>query len=315
MIRVTATKGSSATNSIGVGTGTCGTVTIGGSEYYNGTAYENDGGTYLATSPLVYPPVPSGSINGLFSVSSTKMVYFSQGNLQATTTDLGANWSWAFAAHQYDYIGGGYYNSDPKTGNNNINGNGTLSENGTVDLFGWSTSATYYGINISNYNNSTYSGDFVDWGSNIGSGWRTLTKDEWVYLFNTRTNAASKFGYATVGGTHGIIILPDDFSDPMKNNGSGAFAGSSTTGWDANVYTEGTNWDAMEDAGAVFLPAAGAREKDNKIWYTENSGTYWSSTSYNAEYVWFVFITESIVDLNTQSRCNGLPVRLVYDAN
>ena len=54
--KVTATKGSGAPNSIGAGYyGTCGTVTIGGTEYWNGSAYQNGGDTYLPTSPLVFP--------------------------------------------------------------------------------------------------------------------------------------------------------------------------------------------------------------------------------------------------------------------
>ncbi|MDY6437477.1 MAG: hypothetical protein SPK72_07900, partial [Bacteroidales bacterium] len=53
---VTATKGEFATNSIGAGNnGTCGTVTIGGTIYWDGSAYQNGGDTYLPTSPLVYP--------------------------------------------------------------------------------------------------------------------------------------------------------------------------------------------------------------------------------------------------------------------
>ena len=35
---------------------TCGTVTIGGTVYYDGTSFQNGGGTYLAASPLVYTP-------------------------------------------------------------------------------------------------------------------------------------------------------------------------------------------------------------------------------------------------------------------
>ena len=35
---------------------TCGTVTIGGTVYYDGTAFQNGGDTYLATSPLTYEP-------------------------------------------------------------------------------------------------------------------------------------------------------------------------------------------------------------------------------------------------------------------
>ncbi len=54
---VTATKGEYAPYSIGAGANysTCGTVTIGGTEYYDSSNFQNDGDTYLATSPLVYP--------------------------------------------------------------------------------------------------------------------------------------------------------------------------------------------------------------------------------------------------------------------
>ena len=55
--KVKATKGGDAPNSIGAGyVGNSGTVTIGGTVYYNGSSYQNDGETYLATSPLVYKP-------------------------------------------------------------------------------------------------------------------------------------------------------------------------------------------------------------------------------------------------------------------
>ena len=55
--RVTATKGNNISpNSIGAGAyGTCGKVTIGGTEYWDGLAYKNGGDTYLPTSPLVFP--------------------------------------------------------------------------------------------------------------------------------------------------------------------------------------------------------------------------------------------------------------------
>ena len=58
---VTATKGSGAPNSIGNGqadfggTQTCGTITIGGTVYWDGSNYQNGGGTYL-TSNITYTP-------------------------------------------------------------------------------------------------------------------------------------------------------------------------------------------------------------------------------------------------------------------
>ena len=39
-----------------VSASTCGFISIGGTVYYDGTAFQNDGDTYLATSPLVYEP-------------------------------------------------------------------------------------------------------------------------------------------------------------------------------------------------------------------------------------------------------------------
>ena len=56
--KLTATKGGNAPHSIGKGYGdaTCGTITIGGTKYWENNAAVGDGATYLATSPLEYQP-------------------------------------------------------------------------------------------------------------------------------------------------------------------------------------------------------------------------------------------------------------------
>ena len=60
--RVTANKSADSPSSYSIGRGdgitysTCGTVTIGGTVYYDGTNFQNGGDTYLATSPLTYQP-------------------------------------------------------------------------------------------------------------------------------------------------------------------------------------------------------------------------------------------------------------------
>ena len=61
--KVTATMGDGAPYSIGAGRyGTCGTVTIGGTKYWENNAAVNGGDTYLAKSPLtVDPSAPAGS--------------------------------------------------------------------------------------------------------------------------------------------------------------------------------------------------------------------------------------------------------------
>jgi len=229
-------------------------------------------------------------INSQFSVGAEKKVYFSKGNLRY------ASGTWSFFDNQYDYYTS--YSAD------------------AWDKFGWSTSANTYGMNTSTTSDD-YSGDFVDWGATIGEGWYTLSKDEWVYLFQTRTNAASKYGYATVAGKYGIIILPDEFTDPNNNGGSRAFVGSSTS-WSANIYSA-ENWSYMESAGAVFLPAAGYRSGDS-VYDAGTYSYYWSSTAVDEN----IAYAENIAyDVNFNSdglnaddgdgRCCGHSVRLVRD--
>lgn len=59
---LTAKKGSGATDCIGRGnSGSCGTVTIGGVVYYNGSAYQNNGDTYLVSDELAYLKANKGN--------------------------------------------------------------------------------------------------------------------------------------------------------------------------------------------------------------------------------------------------------------
>ena len=56
---VTATKGEAADKCIGTADGTCGTITIGGKVYWDGSNYQNDGDTYLTQDQIIYPtPAP-----------------------------------------------------------------------------------------------------------------------------------------------------------------------------------------------------------------------------------------------------------------
>lgn len=231
-------------------------------------------------------------IKGKFTVDDGKQVYFSKGNLQATGT-VGATsttWTWKFADNQWDKIGGkDQAGSGTKTGNNNISGNGKLSENGTVDLFGWSTDATHLGIHNST-SNSTYSGIFADWGSAsevkncIGTGWYTLTTDEWRNLLVNRTTAsgsgdkAMRFVKAGVNGVYGLIVFPDDWQNSYHPLTS-TYINNKDIGF-TNVTINSTVWASdFEAHGAVFLPVAGQRHVDNGyVEYPNGRGHYWSSS-------------------------------------
>ena len=265
------------------------------------------------------PAVPEGALAGKFTINADgDQVNFSQGNLQATYN--GSSWTWAFAANQYDYIGSA-------AANNAINGNGTVSSNGTVDLFGWSTAATYFGIHNST-DNSTYSGDFVDWGTNAitnggneANAWRTLTKDEWVYLFYTRENAATLFGLGSVNGVNGTILLPDNWTLPAGASFTASttqgladqgtyFSNSSGNNFSHNTYTA-EQWSVMESAGAVFLPAAGYRYGTG-VFNVGSGGYYWAATPGGTGLAYDLsFNSSNLRPQGSGSRYYGFSVRLV----
>ncbi len=238
--------------------------------------------------------MPAGALSGKFTINADgDQIAFAKGNLQATTNDLGANWTWGFAANQWNCL-------MIVVANSKINGNGTVSENGTVDLFGWSTAATYYGINNSD-KFVDYPGDFVDWGPNMGAGWRTLTKDEWNYLIENNTK-----GRATVNDKNGYIFLPNDWSGPAFTPDPNNFT--------TNVYS-GDDWTAMENAGAVFLPCGPARLRNSALF--ANDVKYYSSTSLtkDSSYVFTIYYNQSQSACTVTSRAYGCMVRLVTEGS
>ena len=251
-----------------------------------------------------------GTADDLFSVGTNTKVRFSPGNLQATGTTSSTpsgGWTWSFAPDQWSYIGN-------NTANTKIKGSGELDADGTVDLFGWSTASTYYGINNSN-DNVDYSGAFRDWGevanaANLGgrNNWRTLTDAEWKYLFGSRTDAAKKYGHGSVDGKNGVIILPDEWTTPPA--GLNFTTGASQ--W-ANAY-DSEQWTQMELCGAIFLPATGYRTR-NTVNGSGNGALYWLSTSYTNIAAWCGFFQANAALPNPalphQAKHYGGAVRLV----
>lgn len=108
--------------------------------------------------------------------------------------------------------------------------------------------------------------------------WHVLDKDEWTYLLVTRDEgraaADQRNGIGTVDGKHGLIIIPDNWIQP---SGVPALTGGCSEGWDTNSY-DATQWAAMADAGAVFLPAAGYSTDGTTATDPGLDGSYWSSS-------------------------------------
>ena len=168
--------------------------------------------------------VENGAIKAAFSVSDSKQVYFSQGNLQYQAS----TGTWRFAEHQYDIIG-------------NDNANISSTNSGWIDLFGWGTSGWNSGANAYQpYSTSTTYKDYypggsysnnltgtyanADWGvynaisngGNQAGQWRTLSADEWYYLFNGRPHADRLYSQGRVDGLSGLIVLPDNWTTPSS---------------------------------------------------------------------------------------------------
>ena len=218
-----------------------------------------------------------GALRGRFAISATDTVAFSRGNLQYQPSTS----TWRFAENQWNFVG---------TANGRIRSYQYSTEGwvwtykGWLDLFGWGTGNN---PTASSTTNSNY-GSFTDWGRNaISNGgkkanlWRTLTKDEWDYLFRGRENAASLYANGTVSGVNGSILLPDNWVIPADLHFKPSNSTDSTAA--PNNYTA-DEWMFMEMAGAVFLPITYERTMDWQRMeyctevYVENTARYWTST-------------------------------------
>lgn len=273
------------------------------------TIVEND---YLTTGiPVTVNTVnldtPIGAINGAFSVSSSKQVLFSQGNLQyQASTNI-----WRFAENQWDCIGEDNANISP-------------TYDGWIDLFGWGTSGwdsgnTYYhpwdtatyGSLYGPPGNYDLTGSYshADWGvhnpisngGNTANQWRTLTYAEWEYVFSRRTTTSGiRYVSANVNGVNGVILLPDNWSTSTYSLNTGA-------GFNNNVISA-SQWITLEQHGAVFLPVAGRRE-GTSVYEIGSRGYYWPVSNVFA----FWFGDSGTGYISNVRHYYGFSVRLVHD--
>ena len=249
-----------------------------------------------------------------FSISDSKQVTFSKGNLQYTqSTD-----TWSFASAQYEVIGtdnvtGGSMSSDPTYGDS-IGGTALADK---VDLFGWSTSATNFGVSTST-DDDDYSGSYIDWGKNkIGNDtpntWRILTSREWEYLLKNRPNASSLKGVAQVNGVNGLILLPDNWVCPEGITFKSGFHNNDGVEYYAAYQTfTAEQWSNLESAGAVFLPASGCRYGSTVV-YVQNYGIYRCASVSDSNYALCLFFDSGGAGIYGFNRNYGLSVRLVKD--
>ena len=264
---------------------------------------------------------PTGAINGLFSVSASQKVYFSQGNLQyigSASTPY-----WKFADNQWDVLGANTgQNSYSKYVDRDLFGWGTSGyDHGAVCFQPWSTYRTnsyYYAYEQPTYNLYDQTG-LADWGYNaISNGgstmhqWRTLRQSEWDYVFNTRTTTSGiRYAKAQVNNVNGVILLPDNWS-------ASTYSLSNTNQYNSSFSSNvilASQWITLQNAGAVFLPAAGYRS-GTSVSNVGSSGLYWSSSCSNVSDNAFEvsFSDGYLYPSSVWDRYYGLSVRLVAPA-
>lgn len=240
---------------------------------------------------------------GVFSVASNKTVAFAPGNLQYIPSSS----TWLFAAQQYAYIGT----------RNMVN----QAFADTIDLFAWSTDtdpSTAWGVTLSE-DNSLFNGNFVDWGTAIDDGntWRTLTSAEWEYLRAKRKNASQLIGVGSVAGSHGLILLPDNWQSPEGITFKSGYSDNEYSSVAFEEYQSFTaaEWAMMQNAGAVFLPCAGFR-LGTMLAYMQLGGLYWTSSphaAYGPQFAsYFLFMCDG-AGIGYDNRTGGNAVRLVKD--
>lgn len=227
-------------------------------------------------------PVEPEVVPGKFTINSAGVtIQFAKGNLQYQASTN----TWKFADAQYIALG--------KGGGNETAADLRASQSDWIDLFGWGcTGIRHEGMTYNSYQpwaTSTNSQDYykqeaqelsvenyTDWGclfSDENNEWFTLSKDEWEYLNNSRSNSdgttytktGSKrpyYAYIEVNGVPGDLYFADDWNydkwpsdvtKPTHFNHCGS-AGSTTYG----SYTV-EEFEKIEATGAVFFPITGFR--------------------------------------------------------
>ena len=219
----------------------------------------------------------------------------------------------------------------------------------------WEPTSWDWGINNSIY---AYGGETAF----VVNYYRTPTIAEWMYLLgwkevtvgetkttvedDANTKRYRKYGRAVIyDGTnniYGVVIVPDSWTDPQStcyvgtsgsyfNNGNNATYGGmeSTYGTSGKESSEATNyytlgdWNKMERAGAIFLPASGNtyfKSGTRKVQKVNSAVRIWSSTggassnpSLVNERAYGIDLQASSMVKSDSDRGKARSVRLVHD--
>ena len=148
--------------------------------------------------------------------------------------------------------------------------------------------------------------------------WYTMTKDEWVYLLDTRP-IPKRFAMAKIGDVNGMLIFPDSWNPTWYQTTND---NNYTAKYESNIISVTDFQQQMESRGVVFLPAAGNQagptQTSSGVAEVGVSGSYWSSTCHDGDgYAYGLYFTNRGYNLgevgssgkHNRGRCRS--VRLV----
>lgn len=234
------------------------------------------------------PTVTPSKKSGVISVSSTKKVYFSCGNLQYQAS----TGTWRFAEHPWDIMG-------------EDNDNRSSNYRGWIDLFYWGMYDNPTKIEPKdNVTDGEWKNYIIANGGN--DSWRLLTLDEWNYVFHQRQTANGiRFAKAIVNGINGVVVLPDNWNAQnhylkSTNDGEAKF--------NSNIISQ-TDWtNKLEANGAVFLPAAGSYSGSS--FRVGSNGDYWTTSHDNYGMIEWTF-SDNFIGSSSINYKPAFSVRLV----
>ena len=197
--------------------------------------------------------LPAGALKGEFSVSATKKVHFSKGNL-------------FWDGDSYEFESAQYLSS-------------WAAEN-HASLFFWSKdnliprgqnyndpSAAVGDVFFTNDTETTPKSDFTVNG--VTGKFRTLSAGEWEYILESRTNAENLYteDVKVCSVEHCLVIAPDNCINGYPFDKT------------KKEYTQ-DEWAAAEAAGLICLPPAGYRNDNSVVPAADSAtGSYWTSSS------------------------------------
>lgn len=222
-----------------------------------------------------------------FSISNTRRVIFSPGNLQYQANTE----TWRFAPEQYITLGKTEQNESP-----------SKTSSDWLDIFEW-------GSGISPFDRYLYYDwrdeqlTWIDWGTHEISGypadyWYTMRYDEWVFIFYGRNNAKDLYKACNIEGQGGVMVLPDDMLGYVIQ--------------DSYTHDE---WKAVEAQGAVFLPGGACRTTDRRI--HGSTTCYWTPdwTTSSSSYAYLIAVgaSSSMYSRESADKQYFYPVRLAHE--